>query len=90
MNANNTATRMGHLQTALTQGDAATVNMAAHAIKGASMAFGANTFSALCSTLESLGQAGDLAGAAVIFPQAQAEYERVCVELPAMLTGMLP
>jgi signal transduction histidine kinase/DNA-binding response OmpR family regulator/HPt (histidine-containing phosphotransfer) domain-containing protein len=82
--------RMRQLQTHIQQGDAASVDKTAHAIKGASLTFGAKTFSTLCRDIEQIGKSGNLSGAAEKFAAAQAEYARVRVELPAILKKMLP
>ena len=81
--------RMRQLQTAIQHGDAVTINAIAHALKGASLTFGAETFSAMCKELESSGRSADLASMTELFSRAQAEYARVCIELPAILKGML-
>jgi signal transduction histidine kinase/DNA-binding response OmpR family regulator/HPt (histidine-containing phosphotransfer) domain-containing protein len=84
--------RMRQLATSVQLGQAASVDIIAHALKGASLTFGANGLSALCKELEQMGKAGEplAQGAAETFARAQAEYERVRIELPTILKGMLP
>ncbi len=85
-----TERRMSQLQTYIQQGDAESVSKTAHAMKGASLTFGAKVFSALCKDIEHIGKSGNLSGAAEKMAEAQAEYARVRIELPAILKGMLP
>ena len=82
--------RMSQLQTYIQQNDAESVGKTAHAIKGASLTFGARNFSALCKDIEQIGKSGNLSGAAEKNTAAMAEYERVRIELPRILKGMLP
>ena len=84
-----TEARLRQLEVSVQQADADAVDKTAHTLKGASLTFGAKIFSALCKELEQMGKSGNLAGAAEKFAEAQAEYERVRVELPAILKGML-
>jgi CheY-like chemotaxis protein/HPt (histidine-containing phosphotransfer) domain-containing protein len=82
--------RMSQLQTYIQQGDAESVNKTAHAVKGASLTFGAKTFFALCKDIEHIGKSGNLSGAAEKLAEAWVEYKRMRVELPAILKRMLP
>jgi CheY-like chemotaxis protein/HPt (histidine-containing phosphotransfer) domain-containing protein len=82
--------RLRQLKTSFEQGDAGAVGKTAHALKGASLTFGAKAFSALCQDLEQMGKSGELSGVAEKLAEAQAEYARVQIELPAILKGMLP
>jgi signal transduction histidine kinase/DNA-binding response OmpR family regulator len=87
---NDTGQRMSQLQVHIEHGDASAVNKTAHALKGASLTFGAKVFSALCKDLEDIGKSGNLSGAAEKMVEAQSEYVRMRIELPAILKGMLP
>jgi HPt (histidine-containing phosphotransfer) domain-containing protein len=82
--------RIRQLQNSIEQNDAAAADKNAHAIKGASLTFGAKILSTICKEIELIGKSGNLAGAAEKFAEAQSEYARVRTELPATLKGMLP
>ena len=82
--------RMQELAEQVQQGDAAAVDRTAHAIKGASLTFGAKTFSGICKELEWMGKSGSLDGAAEKLAEAQAAYQQIRAELPIILKGMLP
>ncbi len=62
---------------AVKQEEAGELRIAAHSLKSNSAEFGAQALYELCKTLEEMGQAGELDGAADLSAQAQAEYERV-------------
>jgi CheY-like chemotaxis protein/HPt (histidine-containing phosphotransfer) domain-containing protein len=81
--------RMRQLEIAVQEEDASSVDKIAHALKGASLTFGAKGFCTLCKDIEQMGKSGNLSGAAEKFSEAQAEYEHIRVELPAILKGML-
>ena len=85
-----TDVRLIELAERVKAGDAEAVGSLAHAIKGASLTFGAVTFSGLCKDLEMLGKAGNLVSAAAKLAAAQTEFQAVRSELPAVLERMLP
>ncbi|MCL4396589.1 MAG: response regulator, partial [Chloroflexi bacterium] len=84
-----TEERLRRLEAELEQGDADSFGKTAHAIKGASLTFGAETLSALCKEMESQAKSGTLAAARETLARAQSEYSRVRAELPAVLEDML-
>jgi CheY-like chemotaxis protein/HPt (histidine-containing phosphotransfer) domain-containing protein len=71
------------LRQGLAQGNAAEVRAAAHTIKSSSNDFGATRLAELCQRLEDMGKAGQLAGAAELVAQVEAEYEPVKAALEA-------
>lgn len=70
-------------QQALARGEAAALRRAAHSLKSSSASFGALAFSELCATLEGLAKNGQLAEAAELLTQAQAEYAQTQIALEA-------
>ncbi len=85
-----TSQRLEQLHTYIQKGDAVSVDGDAHALKGASLTFGAKTFSSLCKDMELIGKSGNLSGAAEKLAQLQMEFGRVRRDLPAILQEMLP
>ena len=82
--------RIDHLHEQLKRGDSESFGATAHALKGASLTFGAKTFSSLCKDMEMIGKSGNLDGAQEKLAETQAEYARVRAELPRILQDMLP
>ena len=73
--------RVHSLRQWIAQGNSDQTWRTAHAIKGASLTFGATRFSGLCRELEMIGKSGVLEGAAAKLEQIEAEYQRLRVEL---------
>jgi CheY-like chemotaxis protein/HPt (histidine-containing phosphotransfer) domain-containing protein len=68
---------MAEIDTALSEGDAARLNRAAHALKGSVANFGARNSFDLALRLEMVGKTGDLKGADEAFHVLAAEMERL-------------
>jgi PAS domain S-box-containing protein len=62
----------------------------AHAIKGASLTFGASAFSELCKGMEMMGKTGNLQDAGAKLEQARQEFIHMREDLNRILNGMLP
>jgi PAS domain S-box-containing protein len=77
--------QMDELREAITRGDAVSLQRLAHSLKGAVGIVGAQSVVDAAVTLESLGQAGELTGAAQAFRQLDQEFSRLKAELEAML-----
>jgi HPt (histidine-containing phosphotransfer) domain-containing protein len=82
---NDTRDKLATLRQALADSNPGTVLVTAHALKSSSAQLGALRFSSLCQKLESIGRSGNLADAATILAEAEAEYARVETELRAKL-----
>ncbi len=84
--------RMRQMEIAVRLGDADTVGKIAHMLKGSSLTFGANGFSSLCKQLEQMAKTGQPHWHDIPekFAQTRAEYQRVRIEIPIILKGMLP
>lgn len=67
------ARRLDQLRAALAAGDAATLALVAHGMKGSSGTFGAMTAGALAEALEEAGQCGALDEAARLLPHLETE-----------------
>ncbi|MEW5872976.1 MAG: response regulator [Chloroflexota bacterium] len=80
--------RMGQLEKRLREGEAEAFGAMAHALKGASLTFGAKKFSGLCRELEMMGKSGNLEGAEEKLAMAREEFGRVRAELALILKGM--
>ena len=65
------------IEQAVTQADAAALDISAHSLKSSSAALGAVRFSQLCKDLEAMGREGQTAGSAMLVEQLKAEYDRV-------------
>jgi histidine phosphotransfer protein HptB len=65
------------LEAALTGGDAAAFQRAAHSIKSNSATFGATTLSNIARQLEGRGKAGDLSAVHGLLDEVASEYKRV-------------
>lgn len=65
------------MSTAVSQGDAAAMEQAAHTLKSSSASLGAITLSKLCVNLEKIGNSKTTTGASEIMSKIQSEYERV-------------
>jgi HPt (histidine-containing phosphotransfer) domain-containing protein len=74
---------LARLNQAVVQSNAAEVRAAAHTIKSSSNDFGATRLAELCQTLEDMGKAGALEGAAELVAQVETEYEQVKAALEA-------
>jgi HPt (histidine-containing phosphotransfer) domain-containing protein len=77
------------LSTAVANSDIEAIVITAHSIKGAAANVSGVTVSSLAARLESLGRSGDVASAAAVLPQLQAEFqslkpaiERFCAVAP--------
>jgi HPt (histidine-containing phosphotransfer) domain-containing protein len=68
---------LARLHHGVAQGNAAEVRAAAHTIKSSSQDFGATRLAELCQTLEDMGKASRLTGAAELAAQVEAEYRQV-------------
>ncbi len=79
-----TEARLQGLRQFVAAGDSEQTWHAAHAIKGASLTFGAVYFAALCKELELIGKSGALDGAPATLEQIEAEYQRFRAELIAL------
>jgi PAS domain S-box-containing protein len=84
-----TGERMRSLQAYLNKGDLASFSSTSHAIKGASLSFGAISFSSLCREMELIGKTGSMQGAQEILTKADDEFEKVGVELLRILEEMM-
>lgn len=73
------------LREAIAQGEAASVQQAAHALKSSSGNVGALSLAAICQNLEAMGREQSLANAAVLQVDLDTEYAAVCAELAARL-----
>ena len=85
-----TERRLAAMDTFLKEANAADFGENAHAIKGASLTFGASAFSELCKEMEVMGKAGDLDDASDKLEQARREFIRVRCDLNMILNKMLP
>jgi HPt (histidine-containing phosphotransfer) domain-containing protein len=65
------------IRAAVETGDAAALKQAAHTLRSVSANLGATTFSQMCKTLETIGDAGTTAGALAGVLQVEAAYEIV-------------
>lgn len=72
-----TPQRLQSIQDAITQGDAKTVQLEAHALKSSSAIVGAKTLSEFCKDLEDSGRNKNLAEAPSKLSKAMTEYQRV-------------
>ncbi|MBD2294866.1 response regulator [Anabaena sphaerica FACHB-251] len=72
-----TPQRFQSINDAITQGNAKTVQLEAHALKSSSAIVGAKTLSQICRQLEDLGRDENLADATLLLCQAMTEYEQV-------------
>lgn len=74
-----TPSRFAALRTAIATGDAYTINMEAHALKGSSANMGARRMARLCGNLETLSQTDDLTPAPAILVHIEIEF--ACVRM---------
>ncbi|WP_353932275.1 response regulator [Okeanomitos corallinicola TIOX110] len=72
-----TPERLQVIHNAITQGNAKTVHIEAHALKSSSAIVGAKTLSEICKQLEFLGRDENLADATSLLSQAMTEYKQV-------------
>ena len=68
---------LAKMRESVAEGDAETLQRAAHTLKGNSATLGAMRLSGLCKELEFMGREGKLEGAVGKVAQIEAEYERV-------------
>jgi two-component system, sensor histidine kinase and response regulator len=78
--------QMGGLKEAITRGDASSMKRPAHSLKGACAVFGAWSVVDAATVLESLGQAGELSGAAELFSRLEKEFFILKSHLEALLS----
>jgi signal transduction histidine kinase/DNA-binding NarL/FixJ family response regulator len=78
---NTTPASLETLETALTTGDCAAVQMTAHALKSSSANMGAATLSDLCRQFELMAGGGMLDGANALFVEISSEYNIVAAAL---------
>lgn len=78
---NTTSASLETLETALTTGDCAAVQMTAHALKSSSANMGAATLSDLCRQFELMAGGGMLDGANALFVEISSEYNIVAAAL---------
>ncbi len=84
-----TERRLAQLHDELRENDAINFGETAHALKGASMLFGARQFASLCEKLEQMGKNENLSEAHETLAQAEAEFPRLRSALLLALQGML-
>ena len=72
------------IQEALDTGDAATLTINAHSLKGASATYGALRLAMVCREFEILAKEGDLATIRTHLGKLAEEYEKVRLELGAI------
>jgi signal transduction histidine kinase/CheY-like chemotaxis protein/HPt (histidine-containing phosphotransfer) domain-containing protein len=75
---------LSDMRSAVEQGDAAGLRLAAHSLKSNSAEFGAQTLSHLCRELEDMAKAGTINRALEKIMQAEAEYAQVKPALEAI------
>ena len=85
-----TEKRLAEMKTLLKADNAADFGESAHAIKGASLTFGASAFSELCREMEMMGKTGNLENAGEKLEHARREFTRVRCDLDEILNKMLP
>ncbi|MGH2773280.1 MAG: Hpt domain-containing protein [Actinomycetota bacterium] len=69
--------RLERIRNGIESGDGALASQAAHSLKGSSASFGASGLAKLAEKIELAGKDGDLATCKAVFPEVEAEYERV-------------
>jgi len=79
--------RIRRIEAALAAANAAALIAPAHALKGSAGNIGASRMASYCGELIELGREGELEGAAALFGDLTAEFERVRVQLEAELDG---
>jgi PAS domain S-box-containing protein len=77
MFVSSTPSKLATLRAAVEAGEAQTLEQAAHALKGASGNMGAWRMSEVCAQLQTIGEAGDLAGAPELLRRLEEEFARV-------------
>ena len=77
--------QLGALQEAIDEDDEQAVERIAHTLKGSSGNMGARQMSRLCLDLEQAGESNDLSAAASILESLNEEFDRVRMELPALV-----
>ena len=79
--------RMSALREHVNANMAEPVRQVAHSFKGSAANLGASQLATLCQSLEAMGKAGDLMGAADRLQQLETELAIVFAELQATLAG---
>jgi HPt (histidine-containing phosphotransfer) domain-containing protein len=79
--------RMSAIREHVDANKAELVRQVAHSFKGSAANLGASQLATLCQSLEAMGKAGDLTGAADRVQQLEAELAIVFAELQATLSG---
>jgi len=77
------ASLIANLRRAVAEGDAGTIEHAAHTLVSGGRTVGAVAFSALCYEMEQMGQEGCLEGVSAMLAQAEVEYARLRAALEA-------
>jgi CheY-like chemotaxis protein/HPt (histidine-containing phosphotransfer) domain-containing protein len=77
---------MTELQEAIASGDASRLKLAAHSLKGAVGLFGVSGVTEAALTLETMGKAGELAGASEAFNRLEEEMHRLRYALANLLS----
>lgn len=75
---------MDRIKDGLDKGDSRQVAMAAHSLKGAASMFGAESTADAAARLESMGNAGKLAGALEAFSALRAEMDQILAAIAAL------
>jgi HPt (histidine-containing phosphotransfer) domain-containing protein len=78
---------MTEIDRAIRDGEAASLNRAAHRLKGSVAAFGAGTATALARQLETMGRSGELRGTGNVAVALGAELARLGQALDAFVQG---
>jgi HPt (histidine-containing phosphotransfer) domain-containing protein len=81
---------MAEIDNAISEGDGARLNRAAHALKGAVANFGARNAFDLALRLEMMGKGGELGGAKAVFSTLAEEVERLRKALEDFAGGAVP
>lgn len=72
---------MAPLRQAVEASDTEALRKIAHKLKGSSSNVGAHRMVKLCKTLEELGKAGENEGAVTLLLEAEAEFEKLVIEI---------
>lgn len=84
-----TPQRLVAIHNAIDKKDAAELLISAHALKSASVNFGANNLAKLCQKLENLGRTGTTVTAPTIVSELETEYQRVEAALQLVQLGLV-
>ena len=80
-----TPKRLVDIEASLARGDARSLTLEAHSVKGSSGHFGAHRLRALSEEIEQRGRTGNLSGISALLPELKAEYARVQAALELLL-----